>query len=112
MMRKEGAIEDIHLRELVDCTMNLVITEKKSGGQICMNLDATPINQGIKMTKYHVPTAAEVRHDLENTAVFSELNMGYGYHQIPLHPESAKMSVFQSHESLHRMKRLFFGSRL
>ena len=49
------------------------------------------------MTKYHVPTSAEVRHDLENAAVFSELDMGYGYHLIPLHPESAKMAVFQSH---------------
>ena len=111
MMRKEGAMEDINPREAVDCTMNLVITEKKSAGQIRMNVDATPINQGIRMTKYHVPTAAEVRHDLENAAVFSELDMGYGFHQIPLHPESAKMAVFQSHEGLHRMKRLFFGPR-
>ena len=80
MMRKEGAMEDVNPREVVDCTMNLVITDKKSAGQIRMNVDATPINQGIKMTKYHVPTAAEVRHDLENTAVFSELDMGYGFH--------------------------------
>ena len=111
MMRKEGAMEDVNPREVVECTMNLVITEKKSAGQIRMNVDATPINQGIKMTKYHVPTAAEVRHTLENAAVFSELDMGYGYHQIPLHPESAKMSVFQSHEGLHRMRRLYFGPR-
>ena len=69
-MRKEGAIEDVHPREVVDCTMNLVITEKKAAGQIRMNVDATPINQGIKMTNYHVATAAEVRYDLENAAVF------------------------------------------
>ena len=77
-----------------------------------MNVDATPINHGIKMTKYHVPTATEVRHNLENATVFSKLDMGYGYHQVPLHPENAKMSVFQSHKGLHMMKRLFFGPRL
>ena len=51
MMRKEGAMEDVHPREVVNCTMNLVITDKKAAGQIRMNVDATPINQGIKMTK-------------------------------------------------------------
>ena len=51
MMRKEGAMEDVHPREVVNCTMNLVITDKKAAGHIRMNVDATPINQGIKMTK-------------------------------------------------------------
>ena len=50
LMRKEGAIEEAHPREVVDCTMNLVIIEKKAAVQIHMNVDATPINQGIKMT--------------------------------------------------------------
>ena len=76
-----------------------------------MNVDATPINQGIKMTTYHKATAAEVRHDLENAAVFMELDMGYGFHQIPLHPETGKRAVFQSHEGFHRRKRFFFGPR-
>ena len=76
-----------------------------------MNIDATPINAGIKMIKYHIPTAGEVRHALEGATVFSELDMGYGFHQIPLHPASSKMSVFQTHKGLHRMKRLYFGPR-
>lgn len=111
MMVKEGAIEPVDPREVVECTMNVVITDKKSAGQIRMNIDATPINAGIKMTKYHVPTAAEVRHELEKAKVYSELDMGYGYHQIPLHPDTSKRAVFQTHKGLFRMKRLFFGPR-
>ena len=111
LMLKEGAIEAVDPREVVECTMNVVVTDKKSSGQIRMNIDATPINAGIKMTKYHVPTAAEVRHALENAKVFSELDMGYGFHQIPLHPDTAKKAVFQTHKGLFRMKRLFFGPR-
>ena len=111
LMEKEGAIEPVDPREEVDCTMNVVITDKKTSGQIRMNIDATPINAGIKMTKYHIPTAGEVRHALEGATVFSELDMGYGFHQIPLHPASSKMSVFQTHKGLHRMKRLYFGPR-
>ena len=51
LMEKEGAIEPVDPREEVDCTMNVVITDKKTSGQIRMNIDATPINAGIKMTK-------------------------------------------------------------
>ena len=91
--------------------MNVVITDKKESGQIRMNIDATLINKGMKMTKYHVKTAAEVRHELEGAAVFSELDMGYGFHQLPLHPDTAKRAVFQTHEGIHRMTRLFFGPR-
>ena len=111
LMEREGAIEPVDPREEVDCTMNVVITDKKSSGQIRMNIDATPINAGIKMTKYHVPTAGEVRHALEGATVLSELDMGYGFHQVPLHPATSKLAVFQTHKGLHRMKRLFFGPR-
>jgi hypothetical protein len=111
LLRKEGAMEEVDPREPIDAVMNVVITEKKQEGQIRMNLDATPLNKGALMTKYHVKTAAEVRHDLEGAAFFSELDMGYGYHQLQLHPDTAKMAVFQTHEGLHRMKRLFFGPK-
>ena len=70
MMRKEGTIEDVNPREPLDCVMNVVITDKKESGQIRMNIDGTPLNKGRKMTKYHVKTAAEVRHELEGAAVF------------------------------------------
>ena len=35
--------------------------------------------------------------------------MGHGFHQVPLDPETSRLSVFQTHEGLHRMKRLYFG---
>ena len=60
MMRKEAAIEDVNPREPLACVMNVVITDKKESGPIRMNIDATPLNKGMKMTKYHVKTAAEV----------------------------------------------------
>ena len=112
LMRREGVIEDVDPREPIDAVLNLVITDKKAPGEIRMNVDATPINVGAKMTKYHVKTAAEVRHELEGAAFFSELDMGFGFHQVPLSTiTSSNLAVFQSHEGLHRMKRLFFGPK-
>ena len=90
LMEREGAIKPIDPREEVNCTMNVVITDKKSSGQIYMNIDTTPINAGIKMTKYHFPTAGDIRHTLEGAPISSELDMGDGFHQVPLHPATSK----------------------
>ena len=43
-MLKEGAIEMVDQREVIKCTINVMINGKKSAGRIRMNLDAAPIN--------------------------------------------------------------------
>ena len=74
-----------------------------------MNIDTRPLNKGAKHTKYHVSLTQEVRHQLEGARVFTELDIGNGFLQVPLHITSH--CVFQSHTGLHthRKKRLFFG---
>ena len=106
-LTKEGVIEDVHPAEPIDCILNLSISEKKTKGSIRMNIDARPLNKGAKHTKYHVPLPQEVRHQLEGARVYSELDMGNAFHQVPL--QDSSHCVFQSHKGLHRMKRLFFG---
>ena len=63
----------------------MVITEKATPGEIRMNIDSTTMK------------------------IFSEMDMPHGYHQIPLAEESKNKCIFQTHEGLHRMERLFFG---
>ena len=89
LILKEGAKEPVDPREEDDCTMKVVITDKKTSGQIRMCIDATHINAGIEMTKYHIPTAGEVRHALEGATVFSELDICYGFNQTPLYPATS-----------------------
>ena len=74
-----------------------------------MNIDNTPMNPGMKRTKYHVPTPQEIRHDLKEATVFSEMDMGWGFHQLELDETSKNNAIFQTHEGLHRMERLYFG---
>ena len=107
-LKKEGIVEDVNPSEPIDCVLNIAISTKKNS-QIRMNIDARPLNVGAKHTKYHVPTPQEIRHQLEGATVFTELDMGNGFHQLPLAKES--QIIFQSHEGLHRMKRLFFGPK-
>ena len=108
-LKAEDIIEDVDPAEPVDCVLNIVVSEKKTEGAIRMNIDARPLNVGAKHTKYHVTTPQEVHHQLQGATVFSEMDMGNGFHQVPLAPES--QCVFQSHIGIHRMKRLFFGPK-
>ena len=108
-LKAEGVIEDVEPSEPIDCVLNVAISEKKTKGMIRMNIDARPLNVGAKHTKYHVTTPQEIRHQLEGAKVFSEIDMGNGFHQLPLVEES--QAVFQTHQGLHRMKRLFFGPK-
>ena len=99
--------ERVNPKEAIDCILNVAISEKKTQGSIRMNIDARPHNKGAKHTKYHVTTPQEARHKLKGAKVFSEFDMGNGFHQVPL--AAASQVVFQTHLGLHRMKRLFFG---
>ena len=51
-------------------------------------------------------TPQEAGHQLKGAKVFSEFNMGNGFHQVPL--ATGSQVIFQSHLGLHRMKRLSF----
>ena len=84
LTRREGVIKDVVPKERVDRVLNLVINVSRTQGEIRMNVDATPINIGAKMTKFHIKTATKVCHKLEGATYFSERDMGYGFHQVPL----------------------------
>ena len=107
-LRQQKVITDADPRKSYDCIMNVVITDKK-GGQIRMNLDAVPMNKGLTRSKVHVQTPQEVRHDLKASQVFSEFDMGWGYHQLEIDEETKERSIFQTHEGIHRMERGYFG---
>ena len=107
-LQSEGVITDVDPRKTYDDVTNIVITDKKSG-DIRMNIDNTPMNPGMKRTKYHVPTPQEIRHDLKEATVFSEMDMGWGLHQLEIDDTSKNNAIFQTHEGLHRMARLYSG---
>ena len=102
-LREQGVITDVDPRTPYQCIMNVVITDKKQGN-IRMNIDNTPRNPGTRRAKYHVQTPHEIRHDLKEAKIFSEMDMGWAYHQVELDEESKDKAVFQTHEGIHRME--------
>ena len=47
----------------------------------------------------------------EEAKIFTEMDMGWAYHQLPIDEETKERSVFQTHEGLHRMEVLYFGPK-
>ena len=76
-------MEDVDPREPIDCILNIALSEKKNK-DIRMNIDARPLNKGAKITRYHVITPQEVLHQLRGSRYFTEMDMGHGFHQLPL----------------------------
>ena len=74
-----------------------------------MNIDAVPMNHGLERSEYHVQTPQEIRHELKSARLFSELDMGWGYHQLDVDEETKNRSIFQTHEGIHRMEKGYFG---
>ena len=107
-LREQGVITDADPTKSYDCVMNVVITDKKDGN-IRMNIDNTPQNPGMKRTKFHVQTPQEIRHELKEAKIFTEMDMGWAYHQLETDESTRKRSIFQTHEGIHRMERLYFG---
>lgn len=108
-LRDQGKIEDVDPKELCEWESNVVITEKKDGRQIRMNVDMRAANKAIKRTKTHVETIQEIRHRLKGATRFSDMDMSHGFHQVALAEESRYIATFRTHEGLHRFKVLFFG---
>ena len=108
-LRDQDKIEDINPDELCEWTSNVVVTHKKEG--LRMNIDMREPNKALKRTKVHIETVTEIRHKLKGATRFSEMDMSHGYHQIKLAEDSRNISTFRTHEGLHRFKVLFFGAK-
>ena len=51
----------------------------------------------------------EVLEELNGSAVFSKLDLRWGFHQVELPEDSTDITAFITHEGLSRYKRLRFG---
>ena len=65
-------------------------------------------NGAVVRERHPIPTVDEVLHNMNESVVFSKLDLRWGYHQIELDEESRGIT-FATHTGLYRYKRLMFG---
>ncbi|XP_028414242.1 uncharacterized protein K02A2.6-like [Dendronephthya gigantea] len=86
-----------------------LVVVPKSSGEICVCVDMRQVNTAVIRERYPIPTIEESLQDLNGAAVFSKLDLKWGYHQIELDEKSRELTTFTTHDGLYRYKRLLFG---
>ena len=86
----------------------IVTVPKKTGGvRICV--DMREANKAIKREKHPMPTIDDLISDLNDSKIFSKLDLSNAYHQLELDEDSRYITTFTTHVGLFRYKRLIFG---
>ncbi|MCG8032586.1 MAG: aspartyl protease family protein, partial [Candidatus Thiodiazotropha taylori] len=86
-----------------------VVVVPKPGGDIRLCVDMRQANQAVKRVRHFIPTIDELLQDMNESKVFSKIDIQMAYHQIELKPESREITTFITHKGLYRYKRLNFG---
>ena len=81
----------------------------KPSGEIRLCVDMRRANEAIQRERHPIPTIDEVLLDMNQSTVFSKLDLKWGFHQIELAEESRGITTFSTHCGLYRYKRLMFG---
>ncbi|RXN17021.1 RNA-directed DNA polymerase-like protein [Labeo rohita] len=81
----------------------------KPNGKVRICVDLKKLNEAVKRERYVLPTAEEIIAKLSSATVSLSLDAASGFWQIPLHPESSKLTTFITPFGRHSFKHLPFG---
>ena len=105
-------LEHVDIIERVDGPtpwVSPLVAVPKPNGEVRVCVDMRQANQAILRERHPIPTVEETLQELHGAAVFSKLDLKWGYHQIELDPDSRGITTFATHQGLWRYKRLMFG---
>ncbi|CAM1332867.1 Uncharacterised protein r2_g4210 [Pycnogonum litorale] len=103
---KAGIIEEAPA-EPTEWVSPLVVVPSGNDVRICV--DMRRANEAIIRERHPIPTVDELILDLNNSHVFSKLDLKMGFHQISLAKKSRKLTTFITHRGIYRYRRLMFG---
>ena len=66
-------------------------------------------NEAVERERFPVPTIEETLLEMNESKVFSKLDLKWGFHQLELSEESQPITTFAMHMGLYRYKRLMLG---
>ncbi|CAL9702160.1 unnamed protein product [Knipowitschia caucasica] len=100
-----GIIEKVDASEWVS---PLVVGRKRKGG-IRLCIDLREPNKSVIMDCYPLPHMEDLFAELSGATHYSQIDLSSAYHQLPLHPESRKLTAFITHDGLFQFTRVPFG---
>ncbi|XP_054874059.1 uncharacterized protein K02A2.6-like [Amphiprion ocellaris] len=82
---------------------------KKATGKARICVDFKRLNEAVKREHYILPMTDEITAKLSGATLFTSLDAASGFFQIPLHPDSCKLTTFITPFGRFQFKRLPFG---
>ena len=86
-----------------------VVVIPKKNDEIRLCIDMRRANEAVIRERYCIPTVDEILQDLNQSKVYSKLDIKWAYHQLELLPKSREITTFMTHQGLYRYKQLRFG---
>jgi hypothetical protein len=114
----EKAIDELIREDIVEIApqpvqwlSQLVIVPKdKKPNEVRITVDSRMANRAIIRQKFITPTLEEIKYDLKDAVIFSELDCVKAFHQLELADEASKnITTFESSRGPLRYKRLHMG---
>lgn len=89
------------------CAGMVPVVKKNGSVRVCVDL--THLNQSVKRERHQLPSVEQILALLTGARVFSKLDANSGFWQIPLAPESARLTTFTTPFGRYQFHRLPFG---
>ena len=97
--KKLQELQDVDITEDVEGPtpwVSPLVAVPKSNGDVRVCVDMRGANEAVIRERHPIPTLEETLAALNGAAVFSKLDLRWGYHQIELHPESRVLTTFST----------------
>ncbi|GFU83297.1 retrovirus-related Pol polyprotein from transposon 297 [Trichonephila clavipes] len=86
-----------------------IVLCKKKNGEHRLCVDYRNLNRKMIKDKFPLPLIEEVLDKLENSKVYTSLDLKNGFFHVPMDPNSTKYTSFVTHEGQYEFLRVPFG---
>ncbi|GFV32620.1 hypothetical protein TNCV_441121 [Trichonephila clavipes] len=86
-----------------------IVLCKKKNGEHRLCVDYRNLNRKMIKDKFPLPLIEEVLDKLENSKVYTSLDLKNGFFHVPMNPNSTKYTSFVTHEGQYEFLRVPFG---